>query len=174
MSKPNITLLDDKSLRQILHDCKGSIKQGERYIYLVGLLSVVLFGALLYFHLFSLPLCVCTLVLVVLAMLTTFILHRPLHQIDMLTAPLDRVTATFDTYGKRFGCFVRWISPIVLLPWAVWCCYEAAFIRFFGGHSWTLVIFCLTVIGCGYLCIISTYRYPSLAKSLVRQLKNRG
>ena len=168
-------IVNDKLMREIMNSKSGVLRRNKRVGYAIGAFGVLLYAsnALGGTHIFSPAFALVTCAVLIFCVAATYYIHRPVEKLNFMTDDLSTVARTMARFKKQYDDWLHYVTPVILVPWLAWACYEVGWKNAPGDLNPLMMIVAILIGGTiggaiGYHFHRSTV---NTAKSILKQIE---
>ena len=119
-------IINDQLLRKTMKSRKKAINQTKWLVFGSALMCVLTLPATYLSHVWSLAFAIATCVMVVFAAVATYYIHKPVERLNFMKDDFATVARVMAKFKKQYDNWLRYVAPTLIIPWALWACYEFA------------------------------------------------
>lgn len=137
----NQEIVNDRLLRETMRVRKKDINSTKIAEYICVAVCVLLYPLLYFTGMFSLAFLIATVLMVLFCAATTWYIHKPVDQINFMRDDLSTVARIMARFKKQYNQWLYYVTPLLLIPWGAWTCYEFAWKNApEGAYPWAMTI----------------------------------
>ena len=141
----NQEIINDRLLRETMKAKKRAINSTKIVEYIGVAICVLLYPLLYFTGMFSLAFLIATVLMVLFCAVATWYIHRPVDQINFMRDDLSTVAHIMARFKKQYNQWLYYVSPLLIIPWGAWACYEFAWKNApEGTYPWVMTIAVIT------------------------------
>ena len=119
-------IVSDRLLRETMKAKKKDINSTKRLEYTCVLLCLIAFPLNFLTHSWSLQFTIVTCVMVLFCAVATHYIHKPVDNLNFMRDDFATVASVMARFKKQYDNWLHYVTPIILIPWISWACYEFA------------------------------------------------
>lgn len=137
----NQEIVNDRLLRETMRVRKKDINSTKIAEYICVAVCVLLYPLLYFTGMFSLAFLIATVLMVLFCAAATWYIHKPVDQINFMRDDLSTVARIMARFKKQYNQWLYYATPLLLIPWGAWACYEFAWKNApEGAYPWAMTI----------------------------------
>lgn len=137
----NQEIVNDRLLRETMRVRKKDINSTKIAENICVAVCVLLYPLLYFTGMFSLAFLIATVLMVLFCAAATWYIHKPVDQINFMRDDLSTVARIMARFKKQYNQWLYYVTPLLLIPWGAWACYEFAWKNApEGAYPWAMTI----------------------------------
>ena len=168
-------IVNDKLMREIINSKSGVLRRNKRVGYAIGALGLLIYASIALggTYIFSPAFALVTCAVLIFCVAATYYIHRPVEKLNFMTDDLSTVARTMARFKKQYDDWLHYVTPVILVPWLAWACYEVGWKNAPGDLNPLMMIVAILIGGTiggaiGYHFHRSTV---NTAKSILKQIE---
>lgn len=158
-------IVSDRLLRETMKAKSNGIRNVKFSSYLWCSLGLIFIPILYFTHMTSLVFIIATYLMVVVAIVSTYYLHKPIDKLNFMKDDIATIAHVMAEYRKQYTQKDLIIALLVFILWYIWFCYEIW--KHLQTDSWVYIF--LTLFG-GIQGGISGYKDYRKAKNAAQEI----
>lgn len=116
-------IVSDHLLRETMKAKKGNINSTKRMCYACVVIALLLTPLNFYTHAWGLAFSIVTCLMMLFCAAATYYIHKPVDDLNFLTDDFATVARVMAKFKRQYN---QWLlfSPVILIPWIGWACYD--------------------------------------------------
>lgn len=161
-------IVSEHLLRVSMKSTSSSISYTKKVSYGAAFICLILYPALYLTRVWSLPFTIVTCLIMLLCVVGTYYIHRPVENLHFMRDDLATVARVMARFKKQYDWWLHYVTPALMIPWCAWACYEYAWIYAPEGVSpWKL---CLPLLVGAVVGALVGYRYHRKAVNAAQNI----
>ncbi len=119
-------IVSDHLLRETMKLKTKDINKAKRTTYFAAVFCLLCYPLLYFTHAFSLAFTIVTCVMMVFCFVATYYIHRPVDELNLMREDFTTVARVMAKFKKQYDYWLLYVTPILMIPWLAWACYEFA------------------------------------------------
>ena len=119
-------IVSDRLLRETMKAKTKDIKYTKNVVYGAAIFCMIIYPLSTMSHLWSWPFALATCAMMMFYVYATYYIHRPVEQLNYMTADLATVARVMAKFKKQYDNWLHYVTPALIIPWFAWACYEVA------------------------------------------------
>lgn len=146
-------IVNDRLLRETIKaKSQHHINQSKTRVWVAAVLCLILFPLSYMTQVWSLPFALVSGLIVIICVVCTSLIHRPVDQLDFMNDDFTTVARVMAKFKRQYDNWLHFVFPVIILPWLVWACYENGWKRNPGGaNPWMMSIPIIVGVAIGAL-----------------------
>ena len=167
-------IVNDRLLRETMKIRKKDINSTKRMEYGCVAFCLVVMPLNYFTHSWSMPFSIATCLLVLFCGIATYMIHKPVDDLDFLRDDFATVARVMAKFKKRYNQWLCYCTPALLIPWVSWACYDFAWRRAPEGVSPWLMCIPILVGGLVGMAIGLHYHFKAVnaAQDIIDEMEN--
>ncbi len=134
-------IVNDRLLRETMKAKKRDINSSKNLEYGCVLFCLFILPLNWYTRTWSLPFTIATALLLIVCVVSTHFIHKPVDSLNFLKDDFATVARVMAKFKKQYDCWLYYVTPVLLTPWIAWACYDFAWRRALEGvNPWLMCI----------------------------------
>lgn len=171
----NQEIVSDRLMRETMKVKVTDIDRTERMSYVAAIFCIVLYPLLAVTGTFTWLFSIATCLMMLLCIVATIYIHRPIHNTNLMTSDLATVARVMDRFKKQYNGWLYYICPALLIPWLAICCYD--FVQHHAIEGINPIWMCTPMIVGAIVGLIIGLRYHfravKAANSIIEQIEGK-
>ena len=166
-------IVNDHLLRETMKIRKKDINSTKRMGYICLVACLLLMPLNLITHSWSTLFTIGTVLLLLISTVATYYIHKPVDNLNLMKDDFSTVARVMARFKKQYNQWTYYLTPILVIPWLVWACYDFAWRRApEGANHWLLLvpIIIAAVIG-GIIGYIYYRKAVNAAQDIIDQIE---
>lgn len=119
-------IVNDHLLRKTMKSKNNDISRTKRLVFVSALSCLIIFPLTYVSHMWSLGFAIATIVMVAFAAAATYYIHKPVEELNFMKDDFATVARVMAKFKKQYDNWLLYVAPTLIIPWAIWACYEFA------------------------------------------------
>lgn len=117
-------IISNRLLRETMKAKRSSINSIERMCYVFVAIALLLTPLNFYTHAWGLAFSIVTCLMMLFCAAATYYIHKPVDDLNFLTDDFATVARVMAKFKKQYNQWLYYWTPILLIPWLGWACYD--------------------------------------------------
>ena len=117
-------IVSKQLMREIVRMKTSDINRTKRMTYTAAAFCLIVYPLTAEMHMWSWAFALATCAMMIFCILGTYLMHRPVDQLNLAADNLATVTRVMARFKKQYNQWLYYVSPALLIPWFAWLCYE--------------------------------------------------
>ncbi len=119
-------IVSDRLLRETVRLKSKDIRYTKNTVYGAAVFCLIVYPICYLMDFWSLEFTVVTCLMMLFCVGGTYYIHRPVEHLNMMTDDLATVARVMVRFKKQYNNWLLYFTPILIIPWLAWACYEFA------------------------------------------------
>lgn len=170
-------IVNDRLLRETIKaKSQHHINQSKTRVWVAAVLCLILFPLSYMTQVWSLPFALVSGLIVIICVVCTSLIHRPVDQLDFMNDDFTTVARVMAKFKRQYDNWLHFVFPAIILPWLVWACYENGWKRAPEGvNPWVMSIPIIVGVAIGALIGYHFHRKAvNAAQDILDEIEEKG
>ena len=166
-------IISDHLLRETMKAKRSNINSTKRMCYACAVIALVMTPLNIYTHTWGLAFSIATCLMMIGCTVATYYVHKPVDNLNFMTDDFATVARVMSKFKKRYDMWLYYVTPILLIFWLPWACYDFAWKHAPEGiNPWSMLIPILigVLIG-GAVGIYYHFKAVNAAQDILKQIE---
>lgn len=117
-------IVNDHLIRETMKVKIRDISNTKKIAFVGAALGLLAYPLIYSSHLFSLAFTIVTCLLLIGSTTATYFMHKPVEKLNLMQDDFATVAHVMAKFKKQYNNWHKYVSPMVLIPWIIWACYD--------------------------------------------------
>jgi hypothetical protein len=122
-------IVSDRLLRKAMEGKTLDISYTKKTVYSAAIFCLILYPFTYITHMWNLSFALATCAMVIFCAVCTYYIHRPVERLDFMRDDFTTVARVMARFKKQYNDWLHYVTPILLIPWLSWACYDFAWVH---------------------------------------------
>ena len=168
-------IVSDRLIRETMKMRNKDISSTKRMVYGCAVACMLIVPLNFYTNAWSLPFTIFTCLMVIFCAVATYYFHKPVEELNFMRDDFVTVARVMARFKKQYDNWLHYVSPVIIIPFLGWACYEFAWKNGIEGiNPWLLTIPIFVGAGIGFLIGYHFHRKAvNAAQDIIDQIEEK-
>lgn len=118
------SIISDKLIKNTIEMNKREIDATKTMVYGSAAAGLFIFPLTAITHMWSWSFAIATCLMMLFCAVATYYIHKPVDRLDFAKDDVATVSQVMARFRRQYILWQRYITPLLLIPWISWACYE--------------------------------------------------
>ena len=119
-------IVSDHLIRETMKMRNKDISSTKRMVYGCVVFFVFLVPLNYLTHAWSTTFTIVTCLIILFSAVATYYIHKPVEELNFMRDDFSTVARVMAKFKKQYNDWLHYVSPVIIVPFVVWACYEFA------------------------------------------------